>query len=134
MLYQSSKRTCTPSSVLLQHNCAYTNNKVRMQVVLYTIQDKVNTCRSSHTDRTKKGHVGPNYALYFDPAGPLPVAQFGLARPKLDADQNICDRLLPHAIFNTASVKFKCFLAYFVELTFWKISRKGSNSHKYQCT
>ena len=53
-----------------------------MQAVLraLSIQDKVNTCRSSHLDRTKKGHVGvravgPNYALYLGPGGPLPVAQ-----------------------------------------------------------
>ena len=61
-----------------------------MQAVLraLSIQDKVNTCRSSHLDRTKKGHVGPNHALYFGPAGPLPVAHFGLAGPKLDADRN----------------------------------------------
>ena len=61
-----------------------------MQAVLraISIQDKVNTCRSSHLDRTKKGHVGPNHALYFGPAGPLPVAHFGPAGPKLDADRN----------------------------------------------
>ena len=58
-----------------------------MQAVLraLSIQDKVNTCRSSHLDRTKKGHVGPNHALYL---GPLPVAYFGPAGPKLDADRN----------------------------------------------
>ena len=58
-----------------------------MQAVLraLSIQDKVNTCRSSHLDRTKKG-------LYFGPAGPLPVAHFGPAGPKLDADRNNRDR------------------------------------------
>ena len=54
----------------------------------------VNTCRSSHLDRTKKGHVGPNHALYFGPARPLPVAHFGLAGPKLDADRNSLKRSL----------------------------------------
>ena len=88
MLYQSSKRTCIPSSVLLYNiTAAYTNNKICMQVVLraLSIQDKVYTCRSSHLDKTKKVHVRPNYALYFGP-----VAHFGPAGPKLDADRNTC--------------------------------------------
>ena len=65
-----------------------------MQAVLraLSIQDKVSTCRSSHSDRTKKGHVGPNHALYLGPAGPLPVAHFGPTGPKLDADRNNRDR------------------------------------------
>ena len=29
--------------------------------------------------------------IYFGPAGPLPVAHFGPAEPKLDADRNIRD-------------------------------------------
>ena len=36
--------------------------------------------------------VEPNYAIYFGPAGPFPVANFGPAGPKLDADRNIRDR------------------------------------------
>ena len=50
---------------------------------------------TSHLDgshgTSKKGHVGPNYALYLGPAGLLPVAHFGPAGPKLDADRNIRD-------------------------------------------
>ena len=32
--------------------------------------------------------MGLNHALYLSPAGPLPVAHFGPAGPKLDADRN----------------------------------------------
>ena len=37
-------------------------------------------------------------------------------------------------LINNTTIEFNTFLAYYVELTFWKISWKGSNYQKYMRT